>query len=246
MRFLLGKGRLAQAQRELDRLGLSPAESPQLDQPGAALPASIPPTRRQGVWSPTYARITGTLWFMWFSMNFLYQGAFIWLPTLLTASQGSSSRSFLFNLVISLGQLPGTLIAAWLADRMSRRKLIALSLALLSGGSFLFGLLQNDAWVLSMGFLLMVFNGMAWGIGYPFSSELYPTRMRGSATGWATGFGRLGGVIAPLFVGRIIQGGGSINNVFTLLAVLPFLSALVLSTIKLETTGKALEEISAE
>lgn len=244
LRYLLGKGRLAEAEKEVSRLRLHPTASPQ---PNDSDPLStvVSTGAQGGMWSSGYARITIALWSLWISLNFLYQGAFLWLPTLLAAAQQSDSRSFLFTTIISLGQVPGTLIVAYLADRMSRRKLILASLLLLSGGTFLFGVFQKDAWVLVLGFLLMVFNGMAWGLAYPFSTELYPTRMRGSATGWATGIGRLGGVIAPIVVGWVVQSGGSIFHVFAILACAPFLAALVLSGIQLETTGRALEDISA-
>jgi MFS transporter, putative metabolite:H+ symporter len=245
MRFLLGKGRQDEAQKEFSRLHLQtpPADLPTAEAARPEAPAAAQP--KGGIWSPAYARLTSSLWFIWIALNFLYQGAFIWLPTLLTSSRLSEGRSFLFTLLISLGQVPGTLIAAWLADRVSRRKLIITSLALLSAATLLFGLSHADAWVLVLGFLLMGFNGMAWGLAYPFSSELYPTRMRGLATGWAAGIGRLGGVAAPIVVAWVIQAGGSLGNVFTLLACAPFLSTLVLSSIKLETTGRSLEEISS-
>lgn len=245
VRFLLSKGRIEQAQKEFARLHLQPA--------GPALPSLSPNSpapdradlKKTGIWSDSYGRITFSLWLMWIALNFLYQGAFIWLPTLLASAETSESHSFLMTLIISLGQLPGTLMIAFLVDRFSRRKLIILSLGLLSIVALLFGLSQGDAWVLIMGFLLMVFNGMAWGIAYPFSAELYPTRMRGKATGWANGIGRLGGVIAPLAVGWVVQAGGSLGQVFGMLACAPFLTALVLSSIKIETTARSLEEISS-
>lgn len=245
MRFLLEKGRTEEAQREFSRLHLRPDGT--LTQAPADTSVQVSGTGQKpgGIWSAEYARITLSLWVLWVALNFLYQGAFIWMPTLLTSTQVSESRSFLMTLLISLGQIPGTLIAAYLADRMSRKKLIILSLVLLFAGTFLFGWFQADAWVMVTGFLLMVFNGMAWGIAYPFSSELYPTRIRGSATGWATGIGRLGGVAAPIVVGWVVQAGGSLFVVFTMLACAPFLSSLALSRIRLESTGRSLEEISA-
>jgi putative MFS transporter len=245
MRFLLRKGRVAEARREFSRLRL------QMDSLSLTpiLAGDPPPESRDGsgggIWSAAYARLTAALWLLWAALNFLYQGAFIWLPTLLASARVSEGHSFLLTLMISIGQIPGTLIVAYLADRMSRRKLIVASLALLTAATFFLGLSQEDAWVLTMGFLLMVFNGMAWGLAYPFSSELYPTRIRGSAAGWATGIGRLGGVAAPMIVGWMIQAGSSMPAVFGLLASAPFLTAIVLSMIKSETTGRSLEEISA-
>ena len=178
-------------------------------------------------------------------MNFLYQGVFVWLPTLLAGENNSINRSFLLSLLISLGQIPGTILVAYLADRFSRRKLIILSLGLLGCSAILFSLSGNTAWILTIGFLLMVFNGMAWGLAHPFSSELYPTSIRGTATGWATGIGRLGGVVAPMVVAWVIQAGGGMTIIFSILAAAPILTMVVLSGLKQETTGRSLEEISA-
>jgi putative MFS transporter len=244
-RFLLSRNRMEQAWHEVERIHLfQDTIMPASDvEPVSELPVTN--QLQPGFLSGMYGRITAALWVLWISLNFLYQGAYIWLPTLLASVKVSEGKSYLLTLVISLGQLPGTFIVAYLADRVSRKKLIIISLLLLASGTFMFGLSQQDWWIVSAGFMLMVFNGMSWGIAYPFSSELYPTRMRGKATGWATGLGRLGGVIAPLAIGWVVQAGGGISTVFTILAAAPMVSAVILSTIPLETTGRSLEEISS-
>lgn len=244
LRFLLGKGCQADADHAIERIQPEPDPKAKPVPEPSSVESGAEEAQNGGLWSPVFARITLALWVMWLALNFFYQGAFIWLPVLL-AGAGGGGRSFLLTLVISLGQIPGTVLMAFLADRFSRRKLILLSLALLAGGSFLFGLSQADGWVLGVGFLLMAFNGMAWALAYPFSAELYPTRMRGTATGWANGIGRIGGVLAPIAVGLVIQAGGSLTAVFTMLAAAVFLATLILANIRLETTGKSLEEIEA-
>ena len=244
IRFLISKGYQTQVRAAVARIhfisdtAVSEMDTREISQPEIS-------RDQPGIWSAKYARITTSLWILWTSLNFLYQGAYIWLPTLLATVKVSEGRSYVLTMLISLGQLPGTFIVAYLADRMSRKKLIVISLSLLAGGAFLFGLDQQDTWIVVCGFLLMVFNGMCWGIAYPFSSEMYPTRMRGAATGWATGIGRIGGVIAPLLIGWVVQSGGSIMTVFSILAAAPLLSAFIVSAIPLETTGRALEEISS-
>ncbi len=92
----------------------------------------------------------------------------------------------------------------------------------------------------------MVFNGMAWGLAHPFSAELYPTAMRGTATGWATGIGRLGGVAAPLIIGWVVQAGGGMTVTFSILAGAPVIAMVILAGLKLNTTGRSLEEISGK
>ncbi len=244
IRFLLDKGREEDAVKEFSRIHLqstAPTTPPISENKQRTVAVD---NQTGGIWSAGFARITGSLWLFWISLNFVYQGAFVWLPTLLATTKLSTGRSFLLTMIISLGQLPGSLIAAYLADRFSRRKLIIISQVLLSTTAFLFGLSRNDIWILVMGIMLMVFNGMSWGFAWPFSSELYPTRMRVSATGWAAGIGRLGGVPAPIIIAGVMQAGGSILHVFSILAFMPFVTALVLSRLRVDTTGKTLEDIS--
>ncbi len=243
MRFLLGKGKWKEAEGEFLRVHRQLTGESQAICLECYQPVDIVIGKNRGIWSRSFARITFALWVLWIALNFFYQGAFVWLPTLLTGTQFSEGRSFLLTILISLGQIPGTLIAAFLADRMSRRKLLFISLALLTAGSLLFGLSQKDAWVLILGFLLMVFNGMAWGMAYPFSSELFPTRMRGTATGWATGIGRLGGVAAPLMVSWVTLAGGSIFHVFLMFSCVLIITIFIVGGVKLETTGRSLEEL---
>jgi putative MFS transporter len=288
LRFLLGKGRLVEAQQTLARIRIQPdpaaaaaataaatattaaAAAPPATVSATSLATAYPPAAGQsyartslpavahppgspagnnGVpvhpWTAPYLGRTASLWLLWFAFNFTFQGVFIWLPSILLAGGNSLSRSFLFSLVISLGQVPGAILAALLADRFSRRVGLALVIAFWSAAVFLFGLSANPASVLFWGFLLAIGNGAAWGMGYPFTTEQYPTRMRGAATGWATGFGRLGGIIAPLVVGSLIQAGAGNAAIFSLLAAVPLLSSLVLLGLRQETTGRALEEISS-
>lgn len=245
MRYLILKGRLEEAQKQFAKIKLDIGTSPSnVNKPQVHVVGQK--NTEGGIWSASFAGITASIWFMWIALNFLYQGVLVWMPTLLASTHISEGRSFLLTLLISLGQIPGTLIVAFWVDRMKRGNLLIVSLVLLSMATLFLGFSQNDTWILVVGFLLMIFNGMTWGMAYSVSSELYPTRMRGAATGWAAGVGRLGGVPAPIVVGLIMQQGGSLSLVFSLLAIAPFLAMIVMSTLKMDTTGKSLEMISPE
>jgi putative MFS transporter len=244
LRFLLSKGLIEKARKESARVNFSD-DSTTGHQQDTKFIAQAGPIQTNGILSRRYARITLSLWVLWISLNFLYQGVFVWLPTLLIGENSSINRSFLLSLIISLGQIPGTILVAYLADRFSRRKLIILSLGFLGLSAIIFSLSGNTSWIIAIGFLLMVFNGMAWGLAHPFSSELYPTYIRGTATGWATGIGRLGGVVAPMVVAWVIQAGGGMTIIFSILAAAPMVTMIVLAGLRQETTGRSLEEISA-
>lgn len=249
VRFLITKGRLEEARRVVECICGVPAEAGWNDTAdnrvnGGLSTSSIENTQPQGIWSQRYLQITVTLWVMWFALNYIFQGVFVWLPSILEAEGSTLERSYLVSAVINFGQVPGAVIAASLADVANRRNMLVLFLTLLAGSAFLFGFAQTFPLVVILGFLLTVCNGAAWGMAYPFTTELYPTRIRGSATGWANGFGRLGGVAAPYLVGMLIQGGVGRLGIFAILAAAPLLTTLILAGIRQTTTGRSLEEIA--
>lgn len=243
VRFLLDKGREDEAYNDFNRIHVV------MNGTIAALPSTRPSRnpangQKPGIWSRRYSQITFSIWVLWISLNFLYQGVFVWLPTLLAEGSSTINRSFLLTLFISLGQIPGTFLIAYLADRYNRKRLIIISLGLHGLTVFLFSFSVVTAWIISVGFLLMLFNGMAWGLAHPFSAELYPTSIRGTATGWATGIGRLGGVVSPLVVASVLHNGGGVFHIFSILAATPVITMLFLAGLKQETSGRSLEEIA--
>jgi putative MFS transporter len=108
VRFLELRGREAEAEAAVRRFETA-AGVPAVPSP---LPAPTPTPAPGALWAPGSRLQTGALWAVWFSINFAYYGAFIWLPTLLVASGFSLVRSFGFTLLITLAQLPGYAAAA--------------------------------------------------------------------------------------------------------------------------------------
>src|SRR5215207_1535066 len=103
VRFLELRGRVDEAEAAVRRFeeaaGVAAVESP---------PATpVRPPRPWALWGQGTRVHTAALWIVWFSINFAYYGAFIWLPTLLMADGFSLVRSFGYTLVITLAQLPG-------------------------------------------------------------------------------------------------------------------------------------------
>jgi len=245
-RYLWQKGYQQEVLRQDAKIkldfGVIPSQEP-TDPPTTIVEGSNRPTN---IWSRQYAPVTALLWYLWISLNFLYQGVYVWLPTLLSGGQAGVAHAYQITLFISLGQVPGTFLAAFLADRFSRRYLLILSQVLVGLSTALFPLMNTSWYILILGFCIMMFNGMSMGLGHPFTAELYPTRIRGRANGWASGIGRLGGVAAPLVVGAAVQAGFSLPVIFLILAAAPVSTTVALAWVKRETTGRSLEEIHAD
>jgi len=195
--------------------------------------------RLAALWAPGRKRITAALWAVWFCVNFSYYGAFIWIPSILVASGFELVNSFQFTLIITLAQLPGYLLAAWLIEVWGRRATLATFLVGSAASAVLFGT-ATEVWsIIAFGCALSFFNLGAWGALYAITPELYPTEIRGTGSGWAAGVGRIASIVAPLTVGPLLLAGGAplLFVVFSAFFAVAAASALLLA----ERRGEVLD-----
>ena len=239
VRFLELRGRVDEAETAVRRFeqaaGVHPVPSP--------LPTSQRSPRPWALWRAGTRGHTAALWTVWFCINFAYYGAFIWLPSLLFASGFSLVRSFEYTLYITLAQLPGYAVAAWLIERWGRRPTLALFLVGSALGAGLFSAAEGDTAVLVTGMVLSFFNLGAWGALYAVTPEVYPTALRATGAGAAAGFGRIASILAPLSVQPLLQRGGAglVFGTFAAFFVVAAVAALGLP----ERRGQALDDVGS-
>ncbi|HEX8670869.1 MAG TPA: MFS transporter [Longimicrobium sp.] len=208
VRFLESRGRVDEAEAAVRRFEAAAG----VESPAEAAPVMTPVAERVGLgtlWRGVLARRTLALWLVWFGINFAYYGAFIWLPSLLTARGFSLVKSFQFTLIITLAQLPGYAVSAYLIEKWGRRPTLATFLAGSALAALLFGRAGSREEILVAGCLLSFFNLGAWGAVYAATPEVYPTAVRATGAGWAAGFGRIASILAPLAVPPLMAAGGS-------------------------------------
>jgi putative MFS transporter len=239
VRFLETRGRVAEAEATVRRFeqsaGVQPVDSP--------LPEPVPSPGPRALWAEGSRARTAALWIVWFSINFAYYGAFIWLPTLLVSNGFSLVRSFEYTLYITLAQLPGYAVAAFLIETWGRRATLATFLAGSAVGAGMFAVADGDTAVLVTGMVLSFFNLGAWGALYAVTPEVYPTVLRATGAGAAAGFGRLASIAAPLCVPLLVDTGGT-GLVFGTFAAFFVLGGVATWWLP-ERRGQALEEVDA-
>jgi len=239
-RYLASKGNLAQAEAIVKTIeaqsGISRTtaeltpESISQNPPGVAV---------KELFSRKFIRRTIFLWILWFGVVYAYYGIFTWLPSLLALKGFSLTKSFEYVMVMTVAQIPGYFSAAYLVDKVGRKPTLSIYLIGTAICAYFFGQSTNVQTILLMGSLMSFFNLGAWGIVYTYTPELYPTHARATGSGWAAGFGRIGGIIAPVAVGLMI---GSYHlpsqSVFLMFAAVLILTALNVIILGEETKGR--------
>ena len=213
---------------------LSPAEQGSVEADNAG-PGAL--------WSGKYIKRTIMLWLAWFGIVFSYYGIFMWLPSIVFKQGFAVVKTFEYVLIMTLAQLPGYYCAAWLVDVIGRKYTLSIFLLMSGVASYFFGNAGSSETLLIWGATMSFFNLGAWGVIYTYTPELYPTSMRALGSGWAAGFGRIGGMIAPALVGIMIGNQMGIDNVFMMFAGVFIIVSVVVLAMGTETRQKQLEDI---
>ncbi len=196
------------------------------------------------LWRKPFASRTIMLWLVWFGINFSYYGIFMWLPSLVFQQGFTVVKTFEYVLIMTLAQLPGYYCAAWLVDKIGRKYTLSAFLLFSGVASYFFGHASTAAALMMWGSVMSFFNLGAWGVLYTYTPELYPTAIRALGSGWAAGFGRFGGMAAPMMVGALLARSFGFASVFYMFALVFAAVAVIVMSLGVESKQKDLESIS--
>ena len=194
------------------------------------------------LWRPPYVRSTLMLWIVWFMVVFSYYGMFLWLPSVMVLKGFSLINSFGYVLIMTLAQLPGYFVAAWLIEKWGRKTVLSLFLLGTAGSALGFGMAASLPMLLTAGMLLSFFNLGAWGALYAYSPEQYPTIVRSSGSGMAAGIGRIGGIVGPLLVGHLLGANWSVTGIFGIFTASFLIAIIAIIFLGKETMGVKLAD----
>ncbi|MFG0211586.1 MFS transporter [Brevibacillus porteri] len=176
---------------------------------------------------------TITLWVVWFAIAFSYYGMFLWMPSILVDKGFTMIKSFQYVLIMTLAQLPGYFAAAYLVEKWGRKWTLATFLFMTGVMAFAFGQSSGTTELLVTGAFLSFFNLGAWGALYAYTPENYPTPLRATGSGMASGVGRIGSIIAPYLVGYYSSHHYSYTFIFSV-----FTAVLIVGTVVLLMCGR--------
>lgn len=180
------------------------------------------------IWSGQYLRATSVLTVLWFVVMFSYYGMFLWLPTFLVSKGFTIFNSFAYTLLMSLAQLPGYYLAAWLMGKISRKRILIIYLLGTIVSAFIFGTANNEIVIFIGGALLSFFNLGAWGTLIAFTPSHYEAQVRGVGVGFTQSIGRIGATLGPFLIGALQGMGWGIPMVFMMFVAVLAVGILVL------------------
>ena len=176
---------------------------------------------------------------VWVALNISYYGLFLWLPFVLQSEEQFSLDVYLLLTLSALSQFPGYAAAIWLVERIGRKPTLASFLLLGGVSAFAFAVADSTAVYVVALFFVGFFNLGAWGAVYPYTSELFPTRLRSSAFGVVEGVGKGAAIAGPYIFGNLLDATGDTVWSLTFVALVMVVGAFA-ATLGRETRGAKL------
>ena len=173
-------------------------------------------------------RVLSTLAF-WLAVGcsmLVITGLTTWLPKIMLESGHGIASSLSFNLVLSIGQITGSILGGILVGRIGHRSVL-ISMFFMGALSFVFLSLTSNTLLL---YLLIALTG-ACTVGTqnlvnPYISEYYPREIRATGLSIAVGVGRIGGILAPVAIGLLLTTNLAPQHAFMAFAIPCLLGAI--------------------
>jgi putative MFS transporter len=244
-RWLVLHGRFEQAERILAEL-----EKEANVETGFTSPAPQNQQRQYSrgrfieIWQPPYRWRTVMLVVFNLFQTVGFYGFANWLPTLLIQQGITITNSLQYTFVIAIAAPFGPLLAAKLADSVERKWQIVGAAFLAAASGMIFGQLRSAFPLIVFGVLLTLSNNTMSFAFHAYQPELYPTRIRAMAVGFAYSWSRLSVVFSAFLIAFFLDRFG-VSGVFTLIAVSMLVVMLDIGLLGPRTKKLALEEISS-
>jgi MFS transporter, putative metabolite:H+ symporter len=252
-RWLIGRGRVEEAQRSLAWALQIPVEE-------VVLPASLPVPRR-APWLELfkYPRSIAAGALVGLSQTGAV-GLGLWMVTLLVLVLRITPAEASFLVIwISLASILGRTFGSWITDLIGRRPAGALCCLLAAVTTSLAGYLHAAYLGMApMFFVMLLLQGLFGNgnsaISYPYMAEMWPAGLRASGFGLVYGMSNLGKFIGPAGLAVIIGASNYVSPKATLAGIVPgfdyfavwyILAVVAYLFIGFETRGRTIEELDA-
>ncbi len=243
-RFLLAIGREAEARSVMARYGAAIVDAT----PSETEPGSEVKSRWSQLVSPQFLGLTLVVGCLALGSGLVLFGFNLWIPSNLRKLGFTEADAILRN--SALIGFPLTFLVAWMYGFWSSKKTIIILASLTAAALFGF-VVAGDSIVQNRVLLYALLVVPIWGISAVvavlsvYSSEIYPTRIRSRATGFAAGASKAGGVaiISLVAFGFATP---SITTVALMGAIPMTLAVLAVMFFGIETSKRRLEEITAD
>ncbi|WP_322040169.1 MFS transporter [Burkholderia diffusa] len=246
-RWLADHGRVEDGEHVMARM-----ESVTVRQSGAAALAAIEIASTQpaeyqvslsDLWAAPYRSRLIMLTIFNFFQAIGYHGFVNWVPTLLVGQGINVTKSLLYSFIIAFAMPAGPLLAMLYADKVQRKFLIVGSALAIGIFGIAFGQMKSTGLLIIFGILISLSTQTLSVSCHAYQSELFPTALRGRASGIVYSASRIGAMFSGFFIAALLRDFGVVG-VFAGITAAMIAVAISIGGFGPKTNGVRLEQLN--
>jgi AAHS family benzoate transporter-like MFS transporter len=145
------------------------------------------------------------IWTAFFCGLFMVYALSSWLTKLMAMAGYSLGSALTFVLVFNAGAMFGAVFGGWLSDKFNIKHVLVAFYVVGALSLTLMGYTKSTELLYGVVFVVGASTLGTQLLAYAYAGEFYPTAVRSTGVGFASGVGRLGAIMAPLLIGWLVS-----------------------------------------
>ncbi len=148
---------------------------------------------------------TVLIWISFFMGLFMVYALSSWLTKLMAMAGYSLGSALNFVLVFNVGAMLGAVLGGWLGDKYNIKYVLVAFYAVGAVSLTLMGYTKSTELLFMVVFVVGASTLGTQLVAYAYAGEYYPTAIRATGVGFASGIGRAGAILAPVLIGFLVS-----------------------------------------
>ena len=172
---------------------------------------------------------TVMIWAAFMTGLFMVYALNSWLTKLMAMSGHSLGSALNFVIVFNVGAIVGALGGGWLSDKFNIKYVLVSFYVVGAVALTVMGFTRSTELLFVVVFIVGASTLGTQLIAYAYAGDFYPTSIRSTGVGFASGVGRIGAIIAPVLIGWLVSLALPLEQNFMVIALAGLIGALAVT-----------------
>lgn len=174
---------------------------------------------------------TVMIWTAFMTGLFMVYSLNSWLTKLMAMAGFSLGSALNFVIVFNLGSIAGAMFGGWLSDKLNIKHVLVCFYITGAIALTLLGYTRDTTALFAVVFLVGASTLGTQLLAYAYAGDFYPSEIRSTGVGFASGVGRIGAIVAPVLIGWLVSLSLPLQQNFMAISLAGLIGALAVTLI---------------
>ncbi|WP_028627206.1 MFS transporter [Metapseudomonas resinovorans] len=148
---------------------------------------------------------TVMIWAAFMTGLFMVYALNSWLTKLMAMAGFSLGSALNYVIVFNVGSIAGAIFGGWLSDRLNIKHVLVSFYIVGAIALTLLGYTRSTTLLFAVVFVVGASTLGTQLLAYAYAGDFYPSTIRSTGVGFASGVGRIGAIVAPVLIGWLVS-----------------------------------------